>query len=66
MATRADLFCRAGSTDLQTILSTPRGAKAVSRWLIACGILPHLTLVKEIAQEDISRYRPLQGLDNWS
>ena len=48
-ATRADLFRRAGSTDLQTILSTPRGAMAVSRWLIACEILPHLTLTKEIA-----------------
>jgi hypothetical protein len=66
MATRADLFHRAGSTDLQTILSTPQGAKAASRWLIACGILPHFTLAREIAQEDISRYRPLQGIDTWN
>ena len=64
-ATRTDFLRQAGSRDLKEILSTPRGAKAAARWLIACGIIPHLTLAKEIAQEDTSRYRPLRELDHW-
>jgi hypothetical protein len=65
-ATRAALFRRARSSNLQRILSTPRGGKAAARWLIACGILPQFTLAREIAQEDTSRYQPPQGLDTWS
>jgi hypothetical protein len=66
IATRAALFRQAGSTNLQMILSTPRGGKAAARWLIASGILPHFTLAREIAQEDTSRYQPPQELDTWS
>jgi hypothetical protein len=65
-STRAELFRRAGSIDLQTMLSTPRGAKAAARWLIARGTLPQFTLAKDIAQEDTSRYQQAQGLDTWS
>jgi hypothetical protein len=39
----------------------PRGAKAASRWLIARGILRHLTPAGEIDQVDLTRYQLIQG-----
>jgi hypothetical protein len=49
---RAELYLQAGSMDFTEILSTPRGAQAAGRWLIGCGILPHLRLAGQIQQED--------------
>ena len=60
---REDLYSQAGSRDLTEILSTPRGAQAAGRWLIRCGILPHLRLAGQIQQEDTGDQAPFPELD---
>jgi Reverse transcriptase (RNA-dependent DNA polymerase)/Endonuclease-reverse transcriptase len=59
---RTELYLQAGSMDFTEILSTPRGAQAAGRWLIRCGILPHLRLAGQIQQEDTGDQIPFPEL----
>ena len=45
------MILAAGTEDYNTILSTRRGLKAVTRWLISQSVLNQSQVVKEIAEE---------------
>jgi outer membrane protein OmpA-like peptidoglycan-associated protein len=57
------MILAAGTEDYNTILSTRRGLKAVTRWLISQSILNQFQVAKEIAEEGkgVDRY-PLEAL----
>ena len=59
---RTVLYSMAGSNDLTRILSRPEGVQAAGRWLLDCGLLPHLQLAGQIHDEDTGAYSPLPEL----
>ncbi len=44
---RQTLLGKAGTADLERMLTTPRGAKAAARWLISIGLLGQFSLARE-------------------
>ena len=59
---RTALYAAAHSNNLTEILSYSDGVQAAGRWLLACGLLPHLRLAGQIHDEDTGAYSPLPEL----
>jgi hypothetical protein len=59
---RTALYSAAGSNNLLEILSRPDGVQAAGRWLLSCGLLPHLRLAGQIHDEDTGAYSPFPEL----
>ena len=57
------MLLAAGTEDYNTILSTRKGLKAVTRWLISQSVLNQFQVAKEIAEEGkgVDRH-PLEAL----
>ena len=56
------MFAQAGSRTFREILSSTRGLKAVTQWLIRQGVLPQFSLAKEMEEEDRQRWRAMPTL----
>ena len=59
---RDAMFARAGSRTFREILSSTKGLKAVTQWLIRQGVLPQFSLAKEMEEEDRQRWRAMPTL----
>ena len=49
---RPTLLGSAGTSDLRKILTTPKGARALTRWLIKSGLLRQYSLIREQLYEE--------------
>jgi hypothetical protein len=63
---RTELYAAAQTNNLTDILSRPDGVQAAGRWLLACGLLPHLRLAGQIHDEDTGDYSPFPELGQHS
>ena len=62
---RQTLLERCGTERLDEILSKPESATHAARWLVATGALEQFRVARDIAEEDLSAYRPLSVGDGW-
>jgi hypothetical protein len=62
---REGLIRECQTARLDEMLSRPGPAQHTARWLLATGTLQHLRLAKEIEEEDVAAYAPLESCERW-